>query len=684
VNCIECGEHRKIHSNNSCRRCYTLRINRGALARIIQKFKPASDYNGEIFNIFTSDYSGRYIKNSDLPAAKRFSTYLETHSVAAISSWADINSLSSEAKIRYTNHATHGCPFIRVGRVLERRGQIGARPDARIVQFKNLMNEFPKDIRPMMNEFYQDMARSQKRISSALKILNSVFTFNQTIKKPLLHADKQDAKDFIEGLSKYSSAHYTERVRSLKRFYTWTKAKEFSNDNPFANCDTAHLLRRCPECGNTRYFWTSNHLCDECYRNSLFQIKHVALVSLAKIEWAYNQHLFSLYLKYINRYRIRGEQVRTTRLLIKFLELKKLNPMRSWSDVSKTRELFMQFHQLKKVPPKGCPIEKTAYVLQELGILPVREEDHAVYVKRALERTDDAFSLIIRSYLGDLRQQRRCMRSLHGTFKMINDLYLWLKARGCQDLFSVSEELAQEYLLSRPTKDRGGVLRQVLNKFYRWAILKRKTIFNPFAKIAGLARQPSLEVCSNIAIKQIERFIKQSTSDPESALILCLIFYYGLTATDLAMATLDTHSGTLKIILHRGELSYGHNIHKRDQILTLPSEPIWLGKLQKRYLILWQKRFEKIKQNFPSSPLLLRTDSRHGRPLRSLAVRDRVKRATKLSNGFEIPTSVIRRTGAHVYAQQVGASVLTQFGWSKDYSYDFVWRQRRLFTSKQK
>ncbi len=431
-------------------------------------------------------------------------------------------------------------------------------------------------------------------------------------------------------------------------------------------------------------FWTSDLLCDECYRNQLFQKKHEDLVAEVSFKWTYNQHLFTLYLKYISRYRIRGRHIRTTKLLIRSLEEKEIKVMKSWLEVWKVRRAFMQHHDLKRLPAGGCPIEKIAYVLQELGVLPIREEDHKIYVETSLLRADPDFAKLIREYLLDLKRQRRSWRSLHTTFRMVHDFYLWQVAKGFPDIFTVTEKHAAEYILSRKTRDGCSVLRRVLDKFYRWSIHKRKTLLNPFAGIASIKMKSSLEICSNDVIRKLERFIKKSNSDPEGALILCLIFYFGFTATDLAMANLEVDE-SFKITLHRrSELTYGRKMHYRDQELILPTEPAWLLSLQRRYLILWQERYSKIKRDFPLSPLLLRSDGRHPRHLRTLAVRDRVNAAAMTAVGFEVPISVLRRTGAHVYTSQVDAAVLTQFGWSKDYSFDFVWRQRRLFTPKQK
>ena len=682
--CRVCHERRKSYAHGECRRCYTKRINGRAMEKIATEFKPATGYNDKIFKIFLGDFDGRYIKNCDLPVAKKLAGYLATHQLEDILTWTNVYSCSAAAQIRYGNHPTQGCPFMRVGRQLERSGVLGRHREARVGQLKRLLADFPEALRPAMVQFYQDVASGHLRTSSALKVLTSVYKFHTTLGKLLWDANFSDAERFIDANCVYSAAHYTERFRSLNRFYTWAVLKEFCQTNPFAGVEHKHIKRQCSGCGQVHVFWTSDELCDECYKNKMFKKKFASLTGSVALPWSYNQQLLGLYLKYIDRYRIRSHQVRATKLLITFLGAKEIKAMKSWLDVSRVREAFMKFHALGKVPEKGCPIEKIAYVLQELGVLPIREEDHGVYVEHAICQADPAFAGLIREYLRELKRQRRSWRSLHVTFKMVHNFFLWSLARGNPDIFAASEELAREYILSRRTKDQCGVLRRVLDKFYRWAIFKKKTILNPFAAIESIMRRPSLEVCSNDTIRKLERFIKNTKSEPEAALILGLIFFYGFTAMDLAMASLDVND-SFTITLHRqSELTYAHNTHKRDQVLVLPKEPSWFLDLQQRYVVLWRQRLLKIKRDFPLSPLLLRSDSGHPRPLRTLAVQDRVKVAATAAVGFEIPVSVIRRTGAHVYTNQVDAAMLTEFGWSRDYAFDFVWRQRRLYSPKQK
>jgi hypothetical protein len=113
-------------------------------------------------------------------------------------------------------------------------------------------------------------------------------------------------------------------------------------------------------------------------------------------------------------------------------------------------------------------------------------------------------------------------------------------------------------------------------------------------------------------------------------------------------------------------------------------EPKWLFDLQKRYVRRWQTQYEAVRKNFPLRPLILHKQGLHNRPLRTLAIQKRFEKATHLATGMFVPMNVVRRTCGHIYSIQGDAAILAEMGWSKDYSFDFMWRPRLLFTGNKK
>ncbi len=674
-------EAETIYHDSMCRKCASQTWNRAALKKIEMDFTSATEGNLEFFNLYASVYKTLWIKNSDLPVAKKFSKYLSKTPLPDIRSWEDIYKISTEVKIHYSGNSNHGCPFIRVGRVLESLGKIEPRSSSRVIRRNNLIEKIPMTIRPILLEFFNEVSLGHKSTSSALKILESVRQFFEFVGPQQIRVPQSEAERFInEKLKGYSSVHYTERVRSISRFYSWAKVKNLVETNPFDGMTHEQIIKNCPQCKKLKKFWISNNLCDDCYLDERHRLKLSGVTTGLKFEWDYNQYALELYLKYIHRYRVRKRHIDSAKLLISFLKHRELKPILSWTDVAKARAQFLKESNLRKVPAGGCVIEKISYVLQELGVLPIRKVDHGIYLKRFLETLDIKLLPLVKEYLDQLRRNRRTIQTRYGTARMIADYGQWLKTQNVTDLFLATRDLSHLYILSLETKDRSGVVRVCLGKFYRWCIFRKKAFINPFEGLEKAKLEPALEILCGGDIKKIEAFIKSPSSSPEQAFILCLIFYFNFTVKNIAYALVEiTSEDRMKIILRRDEISYQCKRQKRHQIFSLPSEPQWVLDLEKRYLDLWRQRHKKIKQNFPTSPLVLRSDSRHGRNVRTLAIYEILADALESILGYKVPPALVRRTGAHIYTQQVGSSVLMSLGWSQDYAWDFVWRQRKLF-----
>lgn len=90
-------------------------------------------------------------------------------------------------------------------------------------------------------------------------------------------------------------------------------------------------------------------------------------------------------------------------------------------------------------------------------------------------------------------------------------------------------------------------------------------------------------------------YVRNEHSDPESALMLTLILFFGLTREDLIHAQISMPIETsLKLILRRKTKAVGQENYNREQMLELPNAPVWLSQPQKRYSEVWQQRYAEI------------------------------------------------------------------------------------------
>jgi site-specific recombinase XerD len=680
--CAKCQDPSKksISSSGLCRYCCTVKINTQALLKIEKEFKAAGPYNKRLFKLYLEKIRSGYVKNSELPVAKRFSRALIQTALSPFTSWEDAYSLSKKLKIHHAGHPTQGCPVIRVARILEQRGELNNRKKELIVSRRNVLLAFDLGTREIIELYLQEISKKHKTKSATLKVALHIKQFYLFTKKENLFAVTPEiATAYLDSLVEKSVAEIQDSRVILERFYLWSVEHKKITLNPFGGIIPKHLIRQCRGCRKIKTLRLHETLCAECYLNLRYGGMLSHLILNYKAPSPYNQHLFDLYVKYIRRYRIRGKHIRATKTLSRFLESKALPAILSWTSIVRLSEELKE--QQNRPIRGGCPIVKIGRMLQELSILPIRETDQEIFLEYMLSKLPNDVELIFRRYIRTLKNNRRSTAGTFGITRIIYEFYSWLKNNEPEvGLFTASEITARKFISSLPDMDRHCVRRRSMDRFYRWCKREKLTLLNPFEKFPSHHISKSLCILSDHQIKKIAAFIKNPKSDPEYALMLALVLYWGLTVRELAMSTIDIRAKQIQINLHRNELSYKNKNYRRDQVLKLPLEPKWLAALQKKYISFWSQFFEKTKKDFPLQPLFLNKQGRNNRPLRSLAIRKRFYRATLAATGIKIPPNVLRRTSGHIHLNHNDASMLMRFGWSQDYCHDFICKPRKFFT----
>jgi hypothetical protein len=288
---------------------------------------------------------------------------------------------------------------------------------------------------------------------------------------------------------------------------------------------------------------------------------------------------------------------------------------------------------------------------------------------------------MMRRYGEHLQKAKYRNLSRYGTIRTIIEMQQWLgKNRPEFNLLTVNQEIVGQYILALNDQDRSGIRRYVLRRFYRWAQSEKRVLVNP---LDGMPMHQSIRklcVCTDHQIRQIESFVKNQKSDPLHALLLTLSLYWGLSAKDMALASIEIHDSQISVMHYRQPLSRRRQTHYREQILKLPLIPDWLAQLQKRYIRVWRERYEEVPKSFPVQPLVLaRRNNRH---LNSTKVMLLFYEATIAATGSKIPPNVVRRTSAHIHTRQGDASGLTKLGWAQTRCHDFSIYPRTYFSPK--
>ncbi|MCP4160815.1 MAG: hypothetical protein GY760_12145, partial [Deltaproteobacteria bacterium] len=154
----------------------------------------------------------------------------------------------------------------------------------------------------------------------------------------------------------------------------------------------------------------------------------IAELSKTRFRGQYKQHLWNLYLQYINRYIIKKHHQEVSLHFTSYLNEHKVLPIQNWKQVNDLSSSFSLF--VGEEFKGGCPFDKVAKMMQELGVLPSRDEDYTVYYHNALSRIDPDFKDIAQSYFNSLLKSRRTLRTCCSLCNLFLKLQRWNLSQG--------------------------------------------------------------------------------------------------------------------------------------------------------------------------------------------------------------------------------------------------------------
>ena len=647
-----------------------------------RNFKSQSPFNHRILKLFLADLKPLALKPRHIRMIKSVAETLSSEIFHVPGTWTYARTVSKKLDIRYPKRLELSCPVLRITKELEAEGKVA--PDHPYLRLLEIVLEaFDSKTRKGVEQYLQFAAKDSPYMAHS--IARSLRHYHRSLKGgDLFDPDIEEARFYFEGSTSWALATEAEIWVQLNRFYYWSVEKRYSRLNPFENFCPEKLKRTCPKCAREFYFRRHDHHCPSCAVPVPVQKKFERLVAQYRAASPYNQHLFELYRKHVSLLIITSKHIEMVEAFMNFLAARPIPAIRSWTEVLGHSQEFLSSQKQELRAP--CPIMTVAKMLEELGVLPIRQIDREIHLEKLYSRCDSDTAFALRRYSEQLLKMKCSRRGRYSTVRTVFEFYLWLgDHEPSHGLFTAPEEVVTKYLLSRSNKDHNGIRRHTLNRFYRWARFECLTLLNPAEKIPVPKPDRSLLVCSDHQIRKLECYIKSPESDPEYALILTLALYWGLTVLELALSTIEIRDNQeLWIYVYRKELSRGRQSHNREQVLKLPISSSWLASLQKRYILLWRERFEQARKDFPTQPLLL-SRSRQGRTNRHLhnhGALDLFYEATVAATGTRIPPNVVRRTSGHIHTDYGDASRLNKLGWSKATCHDFSYKPRTYFSAK--
>ena len=421
-------------------------------------------------------------------------------------------------------------------------------------------------------------------------------------------------------------------------------------------------------------------------RNPLIIQKILALQKHFCPASEYNGYLFNLYLTYLNRYYIEGGHLKQA------IRLRALLQDYPWPAFSSWSQIIICSQELKFNPlPRsslGCPIRKIGYMLQELGTISPFADESAHWNQKALQFFNPEAQKVITQFIQVLIKTKRTHSTIRNYLLSFKLLQTWLDSESdSTPLWQVHLPSLERHLQAVSQSHSNLQYRnnhfQRIRKFLRWCKFEGKILYNPCDTITITEPAKRLIICSPEQIRKLFKFIQNRDSDPQEALLVALTMIFGLTSRDLILATLQSNSDSLSIILDRQPLSFHRQRYNRPEVLKLPETPLWFLNLQKRFYLHWSENYSKVKKTYPRYSLILPKHLYYNRPISREWVRKQFLKITYSVTGMPLTASTLRKTCGHLHSLTGDASMLASLGWSRDFAFAYTWLPRQYVTSKK-
>lgn len=257
--CSKCGKSRGIFHRNICLECHGYILTAAKLAEMEATFKPASDYNELLFNLFLT-----YIRKCKLRPnlgcqAARLKEILELERISPIKSWADIDQLSEKYRIYDNQKIGTGCAFKKIARMLNGLGVLDVswkdgregRRQAKI--FKMLSPKTSESA----EGFISNLAKQNRSQRTASVYLEIILKFEQWLQNlsmghSAMLARTNDIELYLESRlrEKYSPEQSYNHYYCLHKFYRWCVLEKKIMMNPAASIEVSkpgRSIRVCSE-----------------------------------------------------------------------------------------------------------------------------------------------------------------------------------------------------------------------------------------------------------------------------------------------------------------------------------------------------------------------------------------------------------------------------------------------------
>ena len=258
--CIRCQKQcwiKNIHQLCCC--CFRDNPNRRALSNIEDKFSPKSKYNQLIFELYLKYIRRINIGNSVREQAIQFAQFLEQQTVSSLLSWSQIYAESQRYLIMTPKLRNSGCPFRKIGIMLEELGVLSARPDDSEIYFNKIKKEIRQLTTGTIDPFISYLRNSHRKLTTTIHILQIIRDFAKwlTWQKDfhLLEIHPVIIQKYAAFLvsSNYKATRQTQIMSYLRMFYRWCFHHELIRQDPCEKISAGKPTEQISICSQDQY-----------------------------------------------------------------------------------------------------------------------------------------------------------------------------------------------------------------------------------------------------------------------------------------------------------------------------------------------------------------------------------------------------------------------------------------------
>jgi len=520
--CAQCLKMKPVFRNRICVRCYHGNTTKKRFDKIVADFRAPSKYSRFLFDLWVEHRKSMRIEFQHIKPTLKLITALQ-RPVEPFRSWFDLYAFSHEVGIGKFGDR-RGCPFILIGKLLEKRGLLERSP--KCYSFFRGYLAFQQVDRSIIREYTETMLRKEYHLDTALKRLLMLAEFAKWTNAGVFLPASDKINGYVSAMAARTDALvFRENLTVLARFYEWCVRKSHCSANPFRSFDFTLYRRLCPRCEKVKVIPRPSTECRLC----IVDRRMISYIESFRKELpgepSYHHYLFDVYLRYIKRYRVTHTSWIESKSFLKLLMGREISPLLSWEHIDRESASYRSWFGKRVL--KGCPFVKVGHVLEELGVIPIRHLDEATILERAIKRLSPHLEPVVREYVRQLRRRQRRATTAHQAVLKILFFEQWLmKNHPKADFFSIAEKSAADYLAQVRTGSRdsrhGG-----LRNFFRWCVFRGLSEKNPFLSIGRSKVLHELKICSPDQTMRLIRYIKSQAADPADELMIALCLFWG-------------------------------------------------------------------------------------------------------------------------------------------------------------